>query len=136
MLRGVIGLAIAVLAIGAGAPSSRLSIDLEGDGELDTVLLFQGHGGITVVVRFAVASRTPERFHFVVDPVREDAVCRLPAQLEVESLDYDLAAAIGEKVVGFVRSKTSKGFEIVDGACDSIHFFWNHKTKRLEWWRL
>ena len=28
-----------------------------------------------------------------------------------------------------------QGFRLEGGECDSIHFFWNHNTKRLEWWR-
>jgi hypothetical protein len=50
--------------------------------------------------------------------------------LRVESLDYDPAEAVG-KIDGFRRSKTCKGPRLEGGECDSVHVFWNHKTKRL-----
>ena len=131
-----LGVAVSHAGLAAEKPATQLRIDLVGDGKLDTVLLSRGDATVTVLVRFADPARKPERFRFPVDPAREDAVCKRPVRVQAESLDYDLSAATGEDVPGFARSKTAKGFQIVDGTCDSIHFFWNHKTQRMEWWRL
>lgn len=129
-------LVLAAVALVSPAAPSRLQLDLGADAGADTVLLYQGRASATVVVRFADTALKAERFHFTVDPSREGAICRLPVHLERESLDYDIAAATSEQIRGFVRSKSGNGFALVDGACDSIHFFWNHRTKRLQWWRL
>jgi hypothetical protein len=131
---GVVLAGLMIVASSAGP--ARLLLDLEGDGKADTVLLYQNRTSATVVVRFADPSEKPQHFTFGVDPSRENALCRMPARLQAESLDYDSTGATGEQIPGFVRSKDGKGFALVDGACDSIHFFWNHRTKRLQWWRL
>jgi hypothetical protein len=104
--------AIALAATLAGA--TRLSLDLDGDGRPDTVVLSQGNNAITVTIHFGDPRRKPEQFHFRVDSFREDAVCRLPVVLRVEP----------------------HGFQVVDGACDSLHFYWDAKKQRVEWWRL
>jgi hypothetical protein len=104
----VLSLALALAVV------SRLVIDVDGDGRADTIELISGRNDVTVVVHFGDTRRMPERFHFPVDPGREDAVCKLPVHLRVEH----------------------SGFAVVDGVCDSIHFVWNRKTQRLEWSRL
>lgn len=115
--------------------STALRLDLDGDGRPDSIRLLLHKTGVTVVVRYADRRRAAQRFDFVADSGREDAVCSPVARLQVESQNYDPAAALGEPLPGFVRSKTAKSFRLVDGLCDSIHFFWNHKTQRLDWWR-
>lgn len=49
---------------------------------------------------------------------------------------YDLIEAFGENPEGFRQSKTCKGLRLTDGECDSMHIFWNHETKHIDWWRL
>jgi hypothetical protein len=126
----------ALIGAASSASPAKLLLDLDGDGKADTVLLYQNRTTATVVVRFANPSEELQHLTFGVDPNRENALCRLPVHLRAESLDYDIADATGEQIPGFVRSKNGKGFALVDGACDSMHFFWNHRTKRLQWWRL
>jgi len=133
---GIAALVLYAHAVAAITPNASISVDLDGDRKPDTVLLRQGANSVVVLVRFGDRSKKEEQFRFTVDPGREDAVCKLPVRLRIEPLDYDLTAALGESLPGFVRSKSHNGFAIVDEACDSIHFFWNHRTKRLEWWRL
>ena len=133
MMQTLAAVALAVLAAGAGTSHAQISVDLDGDGKPDTVLLEQRDNSVSVSVHFDAASHKPQQFRFAVDAGREDAVCALPVRLHIEPLDYDLAAAVGKPVPGFVRSDAGKGFAIVDGACDSIHFYWNHMEKRLDW---
>lgn len=98
--------------------TSTLHGDFDCDGRTDTVLLQQGAGKVIVDARFADPNHHPQRFVFAVDSAREDAVCRLPVHLVVEG------------------SGKCKGFAVVDEACDSLHFYWDRRSKRLEWWRL
>ncbi|HTX60624.1 MAG TPA: hypothetical protein VMH02_13220 [Verrucomicrobiae bacterium] len=144
MRRAAALLLAAAFALGAPAfvgaaqtalASTTLNLDLDGDGVPDRVTLTQGNGEAIVRVAFAARSHPAQRFSFPVDPGREDAVCALPVRLRAESLDYDPAPALGAALEGFVRSKTAHGFALVDERCDAIHFYWNHRTRRLAWWR-
>jgi hypothetical protein len=117
-------------------PATHLFADLDGDGKPDAIALDQTTASVTLRVQFADRAHRPQRFTFAVDAGREDAICRVPVRLQLESLNYDLAAAVGEPVPGFVRSGRATGFRLADGVCDAIHFFWNHRTNRLQWWRL
>lgn len=133
-MRGAAGLLAAMLLGVAGAPA-RLSVDLDGSGRTATVLLFQHAGAVGVVVRFADRRHPAQRFHFVVDPAREDAVCRLPVRIALESLAVDRAqaASLGANLGVPARGQ---GFQVSDGSCDAIHFYWNARDGRVVWWRL
>ena len=114
--------------------ASELTADIDCDGRSDQALLGRGDGRVYVGV--IVSSRMrPEILGFGVGSAVHDAICAEPAVLRVESLDYDPKKA-GGRVDGFRRSKRCKGLRLSGGACDSIHFFWNHRTKELDWWRL
>jgi hypothetical protein len=113
--------------------SSRVVLDLAGDGRLETVTLTEQKHAAVVSITYR-DRHAPQRFTFVTDSSREDAICALPAVLRVESQDWDPTQAVGH-VDGFVRSKSAQGFALVDGTCDSIHFYWNHRTHRVDWWR-
>ena len=116
--------------------STQLWLDVDGDGRPDSIRLEQQRAGVALAVRYGDPRRAPQRFYFPADSGREDAICSPLARLQVESQDYDPSIALGEPLPGFRRSKTRKAFRLVDGLCDSIHFFWNYKTQRLDWWRL
>ena len=94
---------------------TTMVLDLTGDGKRDMVRLEWDRTSVSVRIRFANPARPPQQFHFGVDSGREDAVCRVPVQL---------------------RREPPHGFQVVDGVCDSLHFVWNARTKRVEWWRL
>jgi hypothetical protein len=113
--------------------ATGLKGDFDCDGQPDQAFLGRAGGRVYVgVVRSG--HRMPEILDFAVNPGVQEAICAEPAVLRIESLDYDPAKAVGE-IPGFRRSKTCKGLRLEGGECDSVHFFWNHKTKRLEWWR-
>ena len=119
----------------APAPQT-LIVDLDADHHPDTVVLTQAPQQLQIVVTYGDPRWKPESFIFTVDPNREDAVCALPVSLQRETLGYDLTKAVGQHVDGFVRSAHLYGFAVIDNRCDSLHFFYNHKTKHMQWWRL
>ncbi len=125
---------LAVMLLGVAAPT-RLRVDLDGSGQTATALLFQRAGAVGVVVRFADHRHPAQRFHFVVDPAREDAVCRLPVRIALESLAVDRAQAASLGVNLAVPAR-GQGFQVSDGTCDAIHFYWNASEGRVVWWRL
>ncbi|TAM78719.1 MAG: hypothetical protein EPN47_20240 [Acidobacteria bacterium] len=65
----------------------------------------------------------------------QGSLCRLPAQLKLESLDYGPSDEVG-KISGFRRSSKVMGLNLADGDCDSFHLFWNYQSHHIDWWRL
>ena len=112
---------------------SGLRADLDCDGRVDQAFLGRNSGRVYVGVVRAAATK-PEILDFAVDAGIQEAICAEPARLVVESLDYDPTDAVGQ-VDGFRRSRTCRGLELSGGECDSIHLFWNHASKSLDWWR-
>ena len=108
---------------------SMVAGDIACDGRLDPVYL--GHSNGRIYVGFVrSANRKPEVLEFGVGPGHQAAICQEPAKLAVERLDYNLDGA-----EGFRQSRICKGLVLDDDTCDSIHFFWNHATQHLNWWR-
>jgi hypothetical protein len=117
-------------------PASVVKADVDCDGVKDTAQL----GYIGKRVRLAVtlgATQTTQFLEFGLgDSMAQDSLCGTDAALEVEDMDYDLIEAFGENPEGFQQSKICKGLRLMGGECDSMHIFWNHVTKSIDWWRL
>ena len=112
---------------------SGMRADFDCDGRPDRAFLGRNEGRVYVgLVR--AAAQNPEVLDFAVDGRIQEAICAEPAKLVIESLDYDPTEDVGP-VDGFRRLRTCKGLELSGGECDSIHLFWNHALKRLDWWR-
>lgn len=114
-----------------------VEIDINCDGKRDYALLGKSKRGVTVAVIVGPVSTKSriESFEFFVGKNSQDSLCKLPAKLLIESLDYDPTEAVG-KLPGFRRSKKCNAFALADGVCDSFHFYWDHQENTLEWWRL
>jgi hypothetical protein len=124
------------MSMAAASPNPQsLTADLACDGKLDQALLILGSNSVSVRLKFATRSRKPEAFTFRVGNSQAD-ICALPASLQEESLDFDpsVDTGVGE-LAGFVRSKTCKGLVLSVGDCDPIHFYWDHATHSMRWWR-
>lgn len=130
MLAHVLSVELAV------AQPQTLVLDLDADHRPDTVVLAQTPKQIEVTVTYGNPKFPSEVYRFPVDPHRQDAVCAVPVYLKREALDYDLAKTVGYKVEGFVRSPHLYGFVVMDEKCDSLHFFFNHETNKIQYWRL
>jgi hypothetical protein len=112
---------------------SGLRADVDCDGGPDQAFLGRSGNRVYVgVIRATV--RKAEIADFAVDAAIQRAICAEPAKLVVESLDYDPTEAVGS-IDGFHRSRTCRGLELSGGQCDSVHLFWNHASKSLDWWR-
>lgn len=95
----------------------------------------QDDRAVSVRVVFGEVKRRPAQFRFEASRSSQEAVCTTPVHVEPESLDHDPSKEGVGELPGFRRSKTCSAFALVDGECDSIHFYWNHKARRLQWWR-
>jgi hypothetical protein len=57
-------------------------------------------------------------------------------KLKIEALDYDPKDIIDGEPEGFQKSKTCIGMTIGDGDRDSLHIYWNHKSRKFDSWSL
>ncbi len=111
----------------------KLSLDFNLDGIEDLV---QGvHSDsfytITFISLDTVSIKIP-----LGNSMNQDAFCGTEIELTKENLDYDLKEIFEDDIPGFKRSKSDFGVRLSDGMCDSFHFFWNHKLKQMQYWRL
>lgn len=114
--------------------ASRLRADFDCDGRLDLAFLGRADGKVFVgLVRDSAAP--PQILQFTVGKNTQDSICAEPAVLSVSSIDFDPTSEIGP-LPGFRRSAKCPGMRLSGGECDSIHFYWNHATAKLDWWRL
>jgi hypothetical protein len=61
------------------------------------------------------------------------------AKLEIEGGDFDVKEfkeMLGEIPDGLRSSKSCKWLNLSDGKIDSVHIYWNHKTKKFSTWML
>lgn len=115
---------------------SVVKADVDCDGLEDTAQVEYVDGHVRVSVTLA-ATKAPQSLEFGLgDSMAQDSLCGTEATLEIEDTDYDLTEAFGENPAGFRQSKTCKGLRLMGGECDSMHIFWNHDTRNIDWWRL
>ena len=129
--------AAAATAEDAGdAHPAAVKADIDCDGAEDTAQMEYVENRVRVTVTFA-ATKTSQSLEFGLgDSMAQESLCGTEATLEIEDTDYDLIEAFGENPEGFRQSKTCKGLNLSDGECDSMHIFWNHDARHIDWWRL
>lgn len=116
--------------------SSVVKADIDCDGLLDTAKLGYIRNRIHLSVTFG-ANRATQTIEFGLgESGYQSSLCGTTAVLTVEDMDYDLKEILGENPEGFKQSETCKGLNVSAGDCDSMHIFWNYKTKHINWWRL
>jgi hypothetical protein len=111
--------------------------DIDCDGLQDTAMVGHRDKDIRVGIVFG-ATRPPDITTIPVAPAAQDALPTTKVSLRVESIDYDPAKNDGGelRLEGFQQSKSCIGLNLSDGNTDSMHMYWNHVAKRLDWWRL
>lgn len=116
--------------------ASILKADIDCDGIPDVAKI----GYLDRRVRLSVtlgASKKTEFLDFGLgDSMAQDSLCGTKATLTIENIDYDLSEELCDNPEGFKRSMTCKGLNVRGEQCDSIHIYWNHVKKRIDWWRL
>lgn len=132
--------ALTVLILGAAtsgravsSPPVLVRTDLNGDGAPETVELVQTRGSVSLKVRPGNSTAPAQALDFGVDPARQDAICGLPAKLDVVSL---VCAPMDEPLAGCKPGNGAKALLLSGGECDAIHLYWDHDAGKLAWWRL
>lgn len=116
--------------------SSTVKADINCDGVLDTAKLGYIENRIRLSVTLGTSGSTQSIEFGLGESGNQDSLCGTDAILTVTDMDYNLVEPFGENPEGFRQSKTCKGLNVRAGDCDSMHIFWNHKTKHINWWRL
>ncbi len=112
-------------------PSSLLRADVDCDGVEDVAALGH-HAGDLVVAVVPGSGAEPETFQFAISGSRQDAICNVPARLELAPLAEDPP----QGVQGFRRSETCQGLRLSGEFCNhDVFLYWNHQTNHLDWWR-
>jgi len=143
MVRTIIAILILSIPIAVHAneikwdESSTVRADVNCDGIPDTAKLGYIENRVRLTVIFGGDSMSSQSIEFGLGMSDyQDALCGTDAKLSIEDMDYDLIEIFGENPGGFEKSKTCSGLNIRAGECDSMHIFWNHNTRHINWWRL
>src|SRR5512139_2151956 len=118
------------------AQPALVRADVDCDGVEDTAQMEYVEDRVRVTVTFAATKASQSLEFGLGNSGAQESLCGTAATLEIEDMDYDLIEAFGENPEGFRQSKTCKGLRLEDGECASMHIFWNHETKHIDWWRL
>lgn len=114
--------------------SSVVTADFNGDKISDRAGI--GYKGGQVIVSISMGHNKnhgkAQLLSFGVGAGIKDAVCEVPATLKVEPLECNAEDSL---LPGCKRLSAAKGLSLSGGECDSIHLYWNHLTKQMEWWR-
>jgi hypothetical protein len=124
-----------MLAEGATAHAKHLPTgDVDCDGHADAISYSVSPDTVRVEVRFSQKGRAAQSLTFSIGADSENSLRVAPAEVSLESLDFDLSAEEMGDLPGFQRSKLCKGIVLDDQQSDPIHVYWDHDAHRLAWW--
>jgi hypothetical protein len=109
--------------------------DVTCSGTPDTLLIgYQSDKVWLGAVHTAKPNGTPkvETFPFQIGQPTQDSFCAVPVRIETAPIDCETEQGA---LRGCKSVKGCREFSLVDGACDSFHFYWDSAQKMLTWWR-
>jgi hypothetical protein len=121
---------------GASFGVDKVEADINCDGNLDSASIVQTENRVTLSVTLSDGSKSNELSFGLGKSGYQDALCGNVASLELEELPENISEELGENPIGYKALKNCSGLNLNAGECDSIHVFWNHETKMINWWRL
>ena len=89
---------------------------------------------VAVGRKAADGTLTTQYLEFGISRDQQNAICGLPAHLEVTPL-VCTAYEDQERLPGCKESPGVSGLSLDDDQCDPINMYWNHSTKQMMWWR-
>jgi hypothetical protein len=123
---------IALSATVVVAADKPVRADVDGDGNPDSVTIDQSPESVRIQVSISSAPGSMKVLSFGVGGARQDAVCRIPVQIDVEPID---CSPDGQALPGCKSVPSARELVLDDGDCDAIRVYWNHDTRALDWWR-
>jgi len=129
----LLGLLVAIPALGGG--KHPLVGDVDCDGHADAISYAVSQSTVRVEVKFSQRSRAAQSLPFPIGSGSQNSLHAAPAEVTLESLDFDPATEEMGELPGFQGSKVCKGIVLDDHQSDPIHTYWDHAAHRLAWWR-
>ncbi len=114
--------------------ASRVRVDVDCDGKVDDVYLGRQAAKVYVGLLRA-AEGPPSVLAFEIGTTAQAGICGEPASIASEALPLPTSADAPAEAAPGATHPRCRGIRLSGGECDSIHLFWNSKTKRLDWWR-
>jgi hypothetical protein len=117
---------------------SAVRADVDCDGKPDTVAAGYAKGptvwiGVVSASKDAGSNRL-RLFHFpAFETANEDAFCSAPVMISTSKLDCKVEDG---RLPGCRTQHDCSEFAVVDGQCDSFHFYWDSRHHKLSYWRL
>ncbi len=115
--------------------SKRLA-DIDCDGITDEILIRYNETEFQIKV-VPSSTKVPSTLNFGLgDPGKQAALCGTEVTIRFyESNSDSIKEEFGEVFGGYQSHPGCFDINLYGGECDSINIFWNHDSKRLNWWR-
>jgi len=115
--------------------STAVNADLTCTGGMDTAVVGYTKDRVwlgVVPAANARSSRKPVVDSFSVGKHSQNSFCGVPVKIETHTMDCDTETGV---LLGCVPIEGCMGFSLIDGMCDSFHFYWDSDRRALTWWR-
>lgn len=106
---------------------------LRSDGSMAVAALGIGDSSLLLIVETPRGEDAP--VEIPVDSRLQFGVCGTDASLRVQETSERPFNATGEYPEGYSLCETCVELVVEGGGCDPIHFYWNHVSDSLDWWR-
>lgn len=114
--------------------SSLITADFNGDKITDRAVLGYKRDQVVIAISMGrIKNGKTQLLPFSIGASIQAAICALPATLGTEPL---ACTAEDGLLPGCKEVPGAQGLFLSGGECDSVHLYWNHRSKRMEWWRL
>jgi hypothetical protein len=115
---------------------SKRIADIDCDGYPDEIIIGYLKSKFQIKV-IPSSTKIPSIITFGLgDPMQQDGLCGLEVELTFYPSDSDaIEEEFGEVFEGYKSGPNCLDINLSAGDCDSIHVFWNHDTKHINWWR-
>jgi hypothetical protein len=133
-------LVASISATAAQENSKEISADINCDGKVDTAKLEYLNGQAKITLNEGGSGKSSYLIFGLENAKGQESFCGKTIELSkfetIPNSSPDFIQGLGAVPEGHVSTKGCFEIKLNDGMCDSINLYWNHKTKKLSYWRL